>query len=394
MAYNPGDVVFLNYGEIPVLHHTRIVLAAVDESTHDYVIVTPDFDVYCEQLHGSNPDLVGITPGDPAGGVPAALAGGNIYGFAPLAADQLARFMNEGRVEAAAERARQGLGPAGGAGANIWVLAEMVAGKKVGEQVHPPAGCPNLAGYGLMNITDSNGSTRACLIKSIQADELDAFCQERVQLARETEALAGDDRSASDDIRTMAVQYTMNGERKRNIKDSIGEMAEVELEDFPYEPRTCHEYLQAVSTVAESCFSQHLAWVQQAGIPSGSRAIFEDEVLSQILDIAISYDALCVCNLASFELLVRRKQLLAEAHSFNPAAPSYEGADYWLGSRYRPGGAIVIPRLTEHVSKKLEADSKILKERRKLEEAKGKGKGRGSAAPKSGAKGRGGGDEA
>ena len=34
------------------------------------------------------------------------------------------------------------------------------------------------------------------------------------------------------------------------------------------------------------------------------------------------------------------------------------------------GGAIVVPSLTEHVSKKLQAESQILKERRKLEEAK------------------------
>lgn len=96
------------------------------------------------------------------------------------------------------------------------------------------------------------------------------------------------------------------------------------------------------------------------------------------MDTAICYDCLQVSNLASFELLVRRKQLLAEAHSHNPAAPSYEGADYWMGNKYKHGGAIVVPSLTEHVSKKLQADSQILKERRKLEEAKGRGRGRGN----------------
>lgn len=393
MAYNPGDIVYMNYGEIPVLHHCRIILATVDDSSHDYVVLTPDHDIYTERLHISNTDIVGITPGDAGGAIPAALAAANIYAFGPLTAAQLAQFMHEGRREAVDERNRRGLGAAAVAGGQVWVLAEMVLGKKVGEQVTPPPGLPTLGSYGLMNLTDSEGVTRACLIKQLGVDELDAFCEQRVQLARETESIAGEDRNASEDIRTMSVQYNMNGERKRGFKETIGEMVQVEMDDFPYEPRTCHEYLQAVSSVAESCFSQHLAWVQQAGIPSGSRAVYEDEVLSQILDIAISYDALCVSNLASFELLVRRKQLLAEAHSYNPASPSYEGSDYWMGNRYKHGGAIVVPRLTEHVSKKLQADSQIMKERRKLEEAKGRGRGRGST-PKSGNQGgRGGGGD-
>ena len=393
MAYNPGDIVYMNYGEIPVIHHCRIVLATVDDSSHDYVILTPDHDIYTEKLHISNTDIVGITPGDAAGVIPAGLAAANIYGFAPLTAAQLAQFMQEGRREAVDERNRRGLGAAAVAGGQVWVLAEMMTGKKVGEQVTPPPGTPTLGSYGLMTLTDSDGVSRTVLIKQLGVDELDAFCEQRVQLARETEAIAGEDRSASDDIRTLSVQYNMNGERKRSFKETVGEMIQVEMEDFPYEVRTCHEYLQAVSSVAESCFSQHLAWVQQSGIPSGSRAIYEDEVLSQILDVAISYDALCVSNLASFELLVRRKQLLAEAHSYNPASPSYEGSDYWMGSRYKHGGAIVVPRLTEHVSKKLQADSQIMKERRKLEEAKGRGRGKGGP-PKPGSQGgRGGGSE-
>lgn len=166
------------------------------------------------------------------------------------------------------------------------------------------------------------------------------------------------------------------------FKDSVGEMTSVEMEDFPYSPRTCLEYLQAISAVAESAFGQHLAWVQQSKIPEGSRAIYEDQVLAQILDTAISFDCLQVSNLASFELLVRRRQLLAEAQSYDPTSPNFQGADYWLGSRYKHGNAIVISSLTEAVSKRLQADSLILKEKRKLDEAKGKGKSGNKQAPK------------
>lgn len=64
-----------------------------------------------------------------------------------------------------------------------------------------------------------------------------------------------------------------------------------------------------------------------------------------------------------------------------------------MGSRYKHGGAIVVPRLTEHVSKKLQADSQIMKERRKLEEAKGRGRGRGGPPNPGNPGGRGGGSE-
>ena len=251
----------------------------------------------------------------------------------------------------------------------------------MGEEVFPPAGFPTMGDYGLMNVNDPRGAPKTAMIKRIKPEDLPTACEELVQVARSTEAVDGDDRSASEDIRTMSVRYSANGDRLRNFKETVAEMQECEMEDFPFQPRTCLEYLRAVGTVAESSVGQHNAWVQQSRIPESSRAVYEDEALSQILDTAISFDCLQVCNLACFELLVRRKQLIAEAHQFNPSNPSYEGAEFWMGSRYKSGGAIVVPALTEHVAKQLQAESQILKERRKLAEAKGTGRGGGPGKP-------------
>ena len=93
--------------------------------------------------------------------------------------------------------------------------------------------------------------------------------------------------------------------------------------------------------------------------------------------MAITYDALNISNLASSELLICRKQFLAEARVCNPCVPSYEGSDHFLGTSYRPGGAIVVPELAKDVTKKLHQESQILKERIKQAEMKGKGGGRG-----------------
>ena len=222
----------------------------------------------------------------------------------------------------------------------VWVLCESCGDHKIGEQVSPPpVGVPMLNNFGLMHIDAEAGHGRVCLIKQVGVDEIATFCEERVQYAREGEAIDGEDRFVADDIRTMSVKFTANGERRRGFRETVDEFTVTEMENFPYEPRTCLPYLQAVQSVAESSYAQHLAWRQQSRIPEGSRAIYEDEALSHILDTAITFDCLCVPNLACFELLVRRKQLIAEAHAYSPASPNYEGADHWLGNQYRPWGS-------------------------------------------------------
>ena len=56
-----------------------------------------------------------------------------------------------------------------------------------------------------------------------------------------------------------------------------------------------------------------------------------------------------------------------------------------MGNRFKTGGGIVIPSLTEHVARRLHADAQILEERRKLEENKGKAKGKPSKGGPKGA---------
>lgn len=380
-----GDICYLNYGEAPPLFHARLILDVVDHAVEDYVVASPDYDIFTEQCSDQNADLVSFHRSGPGGIPPVGVPVGAVYGFAPMTAQQLSQLMSDGRVEGAAERGRRGILPAPapvGVADAQWMLATMLEGHKIGEVVHPPPGHPTLGGYGLMTLNDSDGASHVVMIKKVHPDEVGSFCDRQITLARLAESIEGEDRSAEDDIRTMAVRYAANGDRSRSFRDSVSEMVEVQMDDFPFEPRTCLSYLQAIQSVAEGCYSHHLAWVQQAKLPEGSRAAFEDETLSQVLDVAVRFDALQICNLASFELLVRRRQLIAEAHSYNPSSPNYEGASYYLGTKFKPGGAIVVPSLTEHVSKKLQADSAILKERRKLEEAKGKGKSKQSPHPK------------
>ena len=81
-----GDVVFVDYGEVPQVVHTRLVAAHVQDDL--YGIVTPDFDVYEEQLSALNPDVVSYHYGGPGLGAvpPAGVDPARVYGFRALTA--------------------------------------------------------------------------------------------------------------------------------------------------------------------------------------------------------------------------------------------------------------------------------------------------------------------
>ncbi|CAJ1411167.1 unnamed protein product [Effrenium voratum] len=189
--------------------------------------------------------------------------------------------------------------------------------------------------------------------------------QPQIRLARMSEAVEGDDRSASEDVRTLEVRYGVNGERLRSFRETVNELQVCEFEDFPFQPRTAMEYVKAVSSISESATAQHHMWLGASRIPDGDRSVYEDEVLARALDLAVTYDSLNVASLACMELICGRRQLISEAHANSPGAPSYMGAEHFMGQTYRQGGGIVVPTLTDFVAKKMQAQSQIMKEKRK-----------------------------
>ena len=405
MNLNIGDLAYVDYGEgPPQVVHCRLILDVVDAPGSEFIIGTPDFDVYSEVLDPAvNGDITRVWQGRANGALPAGLRGDRVYGFAPMTMQQLTRLMDQGRAEGQLVRAARGLaaapaaagiggvragvaapapgaggmgvGPAGPAPVQFWVLGEMVVGRKIGERVVPGPELVTLGDYGLCNITGTDNVERPCLVRRLTDDAVAAFCDDRILLARSAESSDGVEKSVAEDVRTLEVRYASNGERQRNFRESVRELSQTEFDDWPLEPRTALDYVRAVSGIAESATAQHHIWINSAGIPPGDRSVFEDQLLARVLDTALCYDSLNIANLACMELVCRRRQLLADAHSGSPGAPSYLGAEQYLGETYRMGGGIVVPSLTDHVSKKMQAQSQIMKEKRKLSEATSSGKG-------------------
>eukprot|EP00438_Fugacium_kawagutii_P002018 Skav214230 [mRNA] locus=scaffold1133:5725:6880:+ [translate_table: standard] len=342
MNLSIGELAYVDYGEgPPQVVHCRLILDVVDLGGSEYIIGTPDFDVYSEVLDPTvNGDIVRVWRGRPNGALPAGLPGNRVYGFAPLTAAQ--------------------------------ALGELHLPL---QRIVPGADLVVLGDYGLCKLSGTDNVERPCLVRQIADDDLPGFCDERILLARSSESCEGQERSVAEDVRTLEVRYAYNGERQRNFRESVRELSMTEFEDWPLEPRTTLEYARAISGIAESATAQHHIWVNSSGIPPGDRSVYEDQLLARVLDTALCYDSLNIANLACMELVCRRRQLLADAHSSSPGAPSYLGAEHYLGETYKQGGGIVVPSLTDFVSKKMQAQSQIMKEKRKLAEATSSGKG-------------------
>ena len=89
------------------LFHERLILSWVDGG--EYVVLTPDSDVFIEQLDAGNADLFGIRFGDALGSVPHGLIGHQVYSFANRPAGAaLQNLLREGEVHARTGRLARG----------------------------------------------------------------------------------------------------------------------------------------------------------------------------------------------------------------------------------------------------------------------------------------------
>ena len=79
-------------------------------------------------------------------------------------------------------------------------------------------------------------------------------------------------------------------------------------------------------------------------------------------------DQLDVMNLCSLELCIRRLQLNAEAHRFNPTQPNYQGSEGWMGAPSRMGSILVAPHLSRFVADEQRQENAIQLERRRAAE--------------------------
>lgn len=378
-----GDVVYVDYGEQPPVVHCRLLGAQVHQDL--WVIITPDLDVYEELLSSANSDCVAFHGGQ--GGlnspIPAHLNAANVYGFRPMTANEYQRVMNEARVYAAQLRAQMGLPPPGlpppppvgaqGAAAVgaqsdplVWIAVENDHGKIAGEVlcaegVPLPPGSVTLGGNKAL-IPFGSG---ALCVKQVAKSKVGTM---------ETR-----------DLRVLPLCFDEQQQRRVDFARAVSKMTQDPMPGGGMQldgPPSALGVLKSMVARGLTPVTDHEHWLRTHDIPKGDRSQYEMEVITRVLEALIMNDQVNIPNLRGAELLIRRWQLIREAHRLSPGSPDYSASDVFMGWEYRRGDG-VSPDLARHVAAELKDQAQIAKESRKAREemsSRRRGGGRGNAA--------------
>jgi len=397
-GWAPGDFIFVHYEADPELYHERMLLAEITPLR--WVVATPDADVYPMDL--STPPLLGVRSCPPGGDrhLPVGFMARDCYRFEHGEMGVPTQAVRNMLIADGTALARQ-LRAAAGVGEHVappplgppedpggpppppleagvpppivgapppaqvvepandgfpWVVDEYVTGHELGDIVRLP---PDAAVRGRRALAFFHGPHPIVLWHLDASETIDEFKERR---GRE---LSGDD------ARTLPVRYSRDGRRHRDFQEAVEMLDPVEMADFPLSgPRTTHWALTAMAASTVGPMARHHRWVAEARIPSTDRSVYEHEVLSRFIELALCYDGLAIDNLASAELLVRRLQLIEHSHIDDPSSPNWEGARHFMGTGERRGGALVAPALEQFVAENLRGEAAIAKERRKARESR------------------------
>ena len=388
-----GDICFVNYGEVPPCIHARLVGAHIQNDL--FVIITPDYDVYEEQLSNLNPDFTAFHYGGPGLGaaVPAGLNRAHVYAFGAMSAIDYQRLMNQARLYAAGIRAGLGLSPvpnvapavpapAPGAPAVpalpadplVWVALESRGNVRVGSVVVPagqglPAGAVNLGDRAIVDA----GAGLLVALKQVPQSQVGTM---------ETR-----------DLRVLPLRFDGQGQRRADFNEVVSQMSQDDMPGGKLQldgPPSALEVVRSMVLRGLTPVTDHEHWVRTHELAKGDRSVYEMEVITRVLEAFITVDQINIPNLKGCELLVRRWQLIREAHRLSPTNPDYSAADVIMGWAYRKGDGVE-PTLARYVASELRDQASIAKEARKAREEQENRRGGGRRNPKEAGGGGGGG---
>ncbi|CAE8638556.1 unnamed protein product, partial [Polarella glacialis] len=366
-----------------------------------WVVATPDLDVFAEDLHAGNPDLVGFHRTGANGGLPPGIPVASIYGFGPLTQQQLLRIRVQAQGVAAAARAAlgvvapgvpvvqgaapppllppPGLAPVAGLGGPARALARMpmpLAGPP------PPAGLALPVGIMIWISVEGEppyqkGDILVAANQPLPPNTLQQGLKAMMPLAGGGYILAKNIEATRiqeykfDDLRVLPVHFDAQGIRRREFASAVLIMSDLAPQGGGLQLRGPGSALPLLKTMRDQSLTpamSHEYWVRNSKIPEGDRSVYEHEMIMRVLDSMITVDQLNVPCLQSAELLLRRAQVIKEAHRISPGLPDYSSADIYMGWAYRQRGAGIDQALTAHVSAELKAEAAIAKEARKARE--------------------------
>ena len=382
----------LDYGEVEEPWHERLLLLNV--AGNDWVVLTPDMDVYVEEI--AVPPLGGVRHVAADGALPFGL--GSAYGqptyrfvkFPTAAAfllieaeaEQIARLAiasDAGRYAVALAvpplpaAAPPGLRIPAAAAAPVqarWIAISNAAGIQAGDEIELTT--VQLHGTVLDNLAiivePGRGSYAAYNVSSGPMP----FNAGRLQEAWDPAATprGPPDAGPLEDARTLPIIRNGSGERYRHVKSAVDSSAEVAFPDFPFDgPRTAFWLAKEISKTGLDPLARHYQWRHENSIKDDERAGDKHELLSELFELAMTYDQLDISNLAMTEAVSRHMQHVEfEVKKKVEAKKGVDSSEYYLGRSRKPGGNLLNPALQKHIAERASRDSAILKEQRKAAE--------------------------
>ena len=381
MALAEGTRVFICYDlPAPALWHERYALANCACGQGWHIILSPDQDIYPEQISLENQDISGFRIGS-GGRLPYGLDDSNTYRIRNLPVDAaMAQNRIDARHAALAMGAAPGLPVVGGgpmppaaagdggianaARQSKWVVVESEGGRRRGEEVTLDGSEVIHGGVGLK---PADGGWFA--IRQVSSKELETY----------------PGKEASADARLLGITFQGLSRSERVWRDVAKEMQQESFDDWSVPgPRTSHWCSQFLNRRNGGPTDHHRWWTASNGLTSEMWGVAEHENLMKIVDKLGRYDGLDLSNLAGAEMAFRRLQLIEYFYSDKgPGSGKGSGkskerktedasykaeAAIFSGTHREFGDTMVAPDLLEYVSKEVERDAAVLKQVRKARE--------------------------
>ena len=362
----------------PRLYHERLVAEHV--TGEQYIVITPDEDIYMEELSLLNSDLrsLRVKPSDAV--LPGGVGIAEVYPLPAWGANDLARLREAARLEGERER-RVGVAPAPvpapvapagvaapasdpreddlsfPAGTLRWLAAEAFEGVKYGQEISG-VGSPLVKGSKAIH-TLAGG--KVIFIECVDGGELQTFLNKPSRC----------------DPRVLPLEFNAMQQPERSLKDLASQCVERKMMWSLAGPRTarwCVAYL-AIENLGFEGHHERLRQVSRAD--ASSWGIQEHFQVSMALRHALLVDQLDAFNLLTVEIQFRRLQTIE--YSYSEKAKEFEskavGGRLSLEEQTSFGGVtrqystlMICPDLLDHVKAETEKEASLAKNLRKARE--------------------------
>ena len=351
----------------PDLWHERMVMTHVQDD--DYIVATPDQDVFVESLSLLNDDLRGIRVKSAPNAVPPGIAANSIYALPVFSAAELGALRQQAQAILAVERAARGLDcqGAGAVGAPAadevvngqlyWVAAEQKGTVKFGDRVSLVPDALVDGAKAVHTMPDGSSMFVQCMLG------------EKIKEFKKV--------PAGWDHRIAPIELDAMGKSETSLKELAKLCAEVPTDWSITGPRTarwCVSYLIIENLGLEG---HHERVRQLCRLDSSSWGMQEHYQLTMTMRFALQTDQINPYNNLFVEVIFRRLQTIEYAYMDKAREQeakavggkmSIEEQSTFGGITRAAATLMICPDLLTHVKNEVEKDASLSKNLRKARE--------------------------